>query len=174
VLAQLFKLLKAINSDAKPWQISLGLALGLVAGLLPVYTPTLLVIVFFACVLRINVASFLLSFSFFSGFAWLFDQSILTAGESILYAAQWQPYFITAYAHDGLLFLQFNHTQVMGAWALSMLLFPLSFLLAQFFILSYRESFLVWIKNTKAIRLLGMNKWYQRAAKAAEIAGELK
>ena len=124
--------------------------------------------------MRVNIGSFLLALSFFSGIAWLFDQSILEAGEGILYASQWQPYLINAYQNDGLLFFQFNHTQVMGAWALSIILFPLSFLLTQVIIVKYRENFLVWLKNTKALRLLTMNKWFQRAMNVTDVASEFK
>ena len=174
MLDQCFKLLKAINSGASPWQISLGSNLGLALGLLPLYTPSALVLIFLVCVLRINLASFLLAFSFFSGLAWMLDQTILSIGESILHAASWQDVFISFYQKDVFLFFQFNHTQVMGAWALIVLFLPFGFLFTQYIIIKYRSVFLRWLKASKVMQWLAMNKWYQRLARASEIASELK
>ncbi|MCK5881344.1 MAG: TIGR03546 family protein [Sinobacterium sp.] len=173
MLAQCLKLFRALNSDVSPWQISLGLNLGLMLGLLPLYTPSAIFVIFIACILRVNIASFLLAFGVFSGIAWFFDQSILQLGESLLYASQWQDLWSSLYKSDFFLFLQFHHTQVMGGWAISLLLLPLGFVSSQIFIIKYRTQFLAWLKTTKAIQWLEMNKWYQRGLKASNIAAEL-
>ncbi|MCK5880240.1 MAG: TIGR03546 family protein [Sinobacterium sp.] len=173
MLDQCLKLFKAINSDASPWQISLGLSLGLLVGFLPLYTSSALVVIFIACVLRINIATFLLSLSFFSGVAWLFDQYILQLGESILNSPSLQAFFTELYQSHFFLFLAFNHTQVMGAWALSLCLLPIVFSVSQFLIIQYRTQFLAWLKTTKAVKWLEMNKWVQRALKASDVAAEL-
>ncbi len=164
MLAQCIKFLKALNSDAKPWQISLGLNLGLVAGLLPLYTPSAVVLIFIACILRINMASCLLAFAVFSGFAWMLDQPILQLGQAVLYASSLQSLFAYLYQSDFFLFMQFNHTQVMGAWVLAILLLPVSIGLCQCLIVTYRKQLFAWLKSSKIMKWLEMNQWYQRVS----------
>jgi len=40
MIRQVLKVFKALNSNEKPWQLSLGLAFGGIIGLMPLWTPT--------------------------------------------------------------------------------------------------------------------------------------
>jgi len=39
MIRQILKIFKALNSNEKPWQLSLGLAFGGIIGLMPMWTP---------------------------------------------------------------------------------------------------------------------------------------
>ena len=64
MIAMLAKLLKALNSDSAPGQIALAFALGLITGLTPLCSLHNLIVVFFACIIRLNFSAFLLATAF--------------------------------------------------------------------------------------------------------------
>jgi len=46
MIRQVLKVFKALNSNEKPWQLSLGLAFGGIIGLMPLWTPHNIVLLF--------------------------------------------------------------------------------------------------------------------------------
>jgi len=168
-----FKLLKLLNSDAKPWQISLAFVLGMMMGMAPLYSLSNLFLLFFVCVIRLNIGAFLLSLSIFSGIAWMFDQSLLAVGEWALLQNDWQVLWTSLYQSDLWRLSHFNNTLMMGAWIVSVALALPLYILTTVLVVQYRERFMAWIERTKLMRWIKMSKWYQRGAKAMDIAEEL-
>ena len=66
MLDMLAKLLKALNAEGSPTQISLGFAAGLIVGLTPLWSLHNVLLVFLVFLLRINLSAFFLSFAVFS------------------------------------------------------------------------------------------------------------
>ena len=46
MIRQILKIFKALNSNEKPWQLSLGLAFGGIIGLMPMWTPHNIILLF--------------------------------------------------------------------------------------------------------------------------------
>ena len=48
MIRQVLKIFKALNSDEKPWQLSLGLAFGGIIGLMPLFLESLISSILFS------------------------------------------------------------------------------------------------------------------------------
>lgn len=165
ILKQIFALLKVLNSDTGENQIAAGLACGLVLGFAPalsLQTILIFVLIFF---LRIQIGAALTSAFFFSLVAWVLDPIFHEFGTIILEATSFKGLFTTLYNLPIIPFTKFYNTVVMGAGALSILLFPLMFLISKKLIVKYRETVLVKVKETKfwkAIKATSFYKWYAK------------
>jgi len=84
MLTTIAKLLRVLNSEVAPWQISLGFCLALVAGLTPVWSLHNLVVLLLVLLLRVNLSAFLLGWVGFSGVAYMLDPVFHALGLMIL------------------------------------------------------------------------------------------
>lgn len=171
---QIFKLIKVLGSEVAPWQIALGFCLGMCLGVTGFTSLSSMFVLFFILFIRVNLSACLLSFALFSAFAWIFDQLILSLGESLLLNASLESIWQSLYQSPFWLLMQFNNTFVMGSWAISFILFMPLFILSYLLIIKYREVFLAWVRKTKLMQWLKMNKWYQRGTKVMAIAEGLE
>jgi uncharacterized protein (TIGR03546 family) len=83
----ILKLLKVLNSEAEPGQISLALCFGMVAGFLPFFSAANLVIFLIVFLVRVNLSAFFLATVFFSGVAYFLDPIFHRIGLSMLTAS---------------------------------------------------------------------------------------
>ena len=155
----LIKLLKAINSEARPWQIAVAVTLGMIMGLTPLYRLHNLLILFIALFVRVNFASFLASFLLFSGIAWMFDPVMNSMGESMLMASGWQGVW-TGFFNTTLGQLsQFNHTLTIGGLALSLLLVPVVLPGSWLLVVQYRARFMKWVNKLRVMQVIKASKF---------------
>src|SRR5690554_7697902 len=70
MLSVLAKLLKALNSDASPSQISLAVSLALIIALTPFFSWHNAIVLLIALVVRVNLSAFLLALAGWSVLAW--------------------------------------------------------------------------------------------------------
>ena len=56
MIRQVLKVFKALNSNEEPWQLSLGLAFGGIIGLMSLWTPHNIVLLFLAFIIHLNFA----------------------------------------------------------------------------------------------------------------------
>jgi uncharacterized protein (TIGR03546 family) len=73
MLKVIAKVLKVLNSETDPGQISLAFCLSMIAGLTPLFSLHNFLIFFLVLILRVNLSAFLLGTVFFSGVAYLLD-----------------------------------------------------------------------------------------------------
>ena len=64
MLRTIAKLLKVLNSETEPGQISLGFCFALVAGLTPIWSLHNVFVLLLVLLLRVNLSAFLLGFVF--------------------------------------------------------------------------------------------------------------
>lgn len=160
MLRMLAKLLKVLNSEAEPSQISLAICLGMVAGLTPLSSPHNLAVLFLALVIRVNLSAFMLGTLFFSGVAYLMDPAFHGMGMSVLQAESLEGIFTAWYNSPVIRFTRFNNTIVMGSLLVSLLAFvPMTFAL-NLLIRKYREHILAWVKKTRLSQMLTGSKLY--------------
>ncbi|WP_018274203.1 TIGR03546 family protein [Teredinibacter turnerae] len=156
----LLKFLKALNSEAGPWQIAFGIALGAIVGLTPFFRLHNVIIIFFVLVLRINISSFIASFLLFSGFAYLLDTTMVALGEQVLTAANLQAMWTALYNSPLGPISQFNHTLTMGSLLVSLIAFPVILFASRVGVVLYRNRVLAWVNRFQLVRVLKASKIY--------------
>ncbi|MFT4906260.1 MAG: hypothetical protein ACI978_000320 [Oleispira sp.] len=161
MIAMLAKLLKALNSDSAPGQIALAFALALIAGLTPLFSLHNVLILFIACIVRINFGAFLLGILFFSGLAYLIDPAAVALGESVLTNPGAQGFLTELYQSDFWRATRFNNTLVTGSLIIALLAFVPVLLFSRWLISAYRNKLMVWVEKLKITKLLKASKFYK-------------
>ncbi len=160
MLTMIAKLLKVLNSEADPFQISIALGLAMITGFLPLFTPLNLCILLLVLVLRVNISSYLLGSAFFSGIAWMLDPVFHRIGVAVLTAGAleglWTAFYNTVIGR----LQRFNNSVVMGSFVFSVVFFVPLVLVMNALIRRYREHVLVWVKKTRLMRVLMASRFY--------------
>ena len=152
------KLFKSLNSAQHPWQVTLAVALGMVAGLTPMSGTQTLIILFIVFLLNIHIGLFFAASALFAGIAYLFDPWMEQFGYMLLTSESMKELY-TAWYNNALFRLShFNNTLVMGATVISLLLaLPLFFGL-NFIISLYRDRIALFLNSNKWLARLGIFK----------------
>ena len=161
MIEMLAKLLKALNSESNPAQISLALALGMIAGLTPLMSLHNLLVLFLACILRINFSGFILSFTLFSGIAYALDPWFVQMGESLLTNESLKTTWTQLYQSDPWRFSHFNNTLTLGSLVISLIFFVPAFFIFKVLIVKYREHIYAWVKKLKLVQIMQSNQLYK-------------
>ena len=160
MIKMIANLLKILNSDADPSQISLALGFALISGLLPFFSPLSLLILLIVFLLRVNLSAYLLGTAFFSGVAYLLDPLLHRMGLAVLTAAPLEGLWTTLYNSTIWRIQRFNNSVVMGGLAFGILCFVPLVLLANALIRRYREHVLAWVKKTRLMQAFTASKFY--------------
>jgi len=161
MLKLIAKFLKILNSDAEPGQISLALCLALVAGLTPLTSPHNLLVLLLVCLLRANLAAFLLGLLVFTGIAYLFDPLFNQLGLALLTAGPLQSLWTAMYNITLFRLENFNNSIIMGSLVVSLVLFVPLYLLFNLLIAKYREHLLNWVKKSRLMQVFMASKLYK-------------
>ncbi len=161
MLKILAKLLRALNSDASPGQISLGFVAGLIVGLTPLWTLHNVLVVFLLLVLRINLSAFLISWAVFSGIAYLIDPLTESVGASLLSAASLKEFWTTLYNSDFWRLTHFNNTLTLGSLVTALVVALPLFFISRVLIIKYRAHVLAWVQKLKVVQLIKASKFWR-------------
>lgn len=154
------KLLKVINSETDPGQISLAFCLAMVAGLTPLYSLHNLFVFLLVLLLRVNLSTFILGLTFFTGVAYLLDPLFHRIGLAVLTADAFNGLWTSLYNNTLFRLAKFNNTIVMGSLVFSLIAFIPFLLLMNQIIVRYREHILAWVQKTRLMQLLKTTKLY--------------
>lgn len=121
MLSPIFKLLKAIASEASPWQIAWGFVLGMILGLTPFWLHSLAILLLLM-VLRVNFASALAGWALFGILAVGINYGSHAIGEWLLLHPNLAAFWTNLYQNRGLQLLHFHHTLMLGSWVLALIL----------------------------------------------------
>ena len=165
------KLIKALNSDTDPHQISLALGFAMIMGLTPLLSLHNLLVLLLIFTLRINISSFILGFLVFSGTAYLLDPIFHKLGFMILTLPPLKGIWTELYNMTIFRIENFNNSLVMGSLFLSMVLFIPFVLLMNMLIKRYRENVLKWVEKSRIIQGLKATKIYRLYEAISEIGG---
>lgn len=161
MLEMFAKLLKALNSESDPGQVSVAFILGMIIGFTPLFSLHNVFILLLAFVLRINLSGFFLAWGLFSTMALLLDPLFNLLGESLLTSSILTPYWTALYNNPFWRLSHFNNTLVLGSLSLSLVLsIPLFFVYKQL-IIRYRQHLLKWIKKSKVGQLIKASKLFR-------------
>ena len=84
MLKAIAKVLKVLNSETEPGQISLAFCFSMIAGLTPLLSLHNLLVILLVLLFRVNLSTFILGLVFFSGVAYLFDPLFHWIGLTVL------------------------------------------------------------------------------------------
>jgi uncharacterized protein (TIGR03546 family) len=161
MLRQILKVIKALNSNAKPWQLSLGVSFGAIIGLTPLTSLHNLVLIFLALIINMNIGIMILSAFIFSGIAYILDPVFHSAGLAILKSSSLVPLWENVFSCPIALVAQLNNSIVMGSLVISILLSVPLFFLFNLFVKKYRGVFLVYMEKFPIFKSLKILKIYQ-------------
>lgn len=161
MLRQIINVFKALNSNAKPWQLSLGVSFGAIIGLTPTASLHNLALLFLALIINMNIGIMILSFVMFSGIAYILDPVFHDLGYTILksdsLAGTWESVFSCPIA----LMANLNNSIVMGSLVVSVILAVPLFFMFNKFIEKYREKLQIYLEKFPIFRSLKILRVYQ-------------
>ena len=145
---------RALTVDATPQQMALGMALGMLVGLVPKGNLLAAVLMIILCSLRINLAVGLMSAFVFSWASMLLDPITHQIGEFLLTHASLQSLWTLMYDASVLPWTDFNNTVVLGSFVLGLGLFGPVYLLSRPFFAVTTPRLSAWVKQFRLISLL--------------------
>lgn len=161
MLSALAKLIKVLNSETEPGQISLGFAFAMIAGFTPLLSLHNLLVLLLILILRVNLSAFLIGLAFFTGVAYLIDPLFHTMGLAALTSEGLKGLWTAMYNSTFWRIEHFNNTIVMGSLLISLILFIPLILISNILIRKYREHVLQWILKSRIAQVLKASKFYQ-------------
>jgi uncharacterized protein (TIGR03546 family) len=160
MLTLIAKLLKILNSEADPSQISLGLSFSLITGFIPFFSPIGLFVLLIVFLLRVNLSSFFLGTAFFSGVAYIIDPLFNRVGLFVLTLGSLEHFWTILYNSTIWRIQHFNNSIVMGGLVVALLCFVPLFLLFNVLVRKYRDHVLVWVQKTRIMKFFTATKLY--------------
>jgi uncharacterized protein (TIGR03546 family) len=160
MLKMIVKVLRVLNSETEPGQISLAFCFAMIAGLTPLMSLHNLLVLFIVLVLRVNLSAFILGWALFSGVAYILDPLFHWIGITVLTAGIAEGLWTALYNSTVWRLERFNNSIVMGSLLFSLCLFVPLFLLLNVAIRRYRESVLVWVQKTRILQALKAKRFY--------------
>lgn len=157
----LAKLIRVLNSETNPGQISLGLCFAMIAGLTPLLSLHNLVVLLLVCILRVNFAAFFLGLGVFTGMAYVLDPLFHSLGLAVLTAPPLEGLWTSLYQSVWWRLEYFNNSIVMGSLVFSIGLFVPVLLLSNLLIRRYRQHVLAWVQKTKIMQIFKASKLYE-------------
>ncbi|MGD9851755.1 MAG: TIGR03546 family protein [Nitrospirales bacterium] len=155
------KLLRVLNSETDPGQISLGLCFAMIAGLTPLLSLHNLLVLLLVCILRVNVSAFLLGLAVFTGIAYLLDPLFHHIGLAVLTTPALEGLWTSLYQSVWWRLEHFNNSIVMGSLVFALVLFVPVLLMANMLIRRYRQHILAWVQKTRIMQMFKASKLYQ-------------
>ena len=160
MINMLAKLLKVLNSETDPAQISLAFSFSMITGFLPFLSPLNLVVLLIVFLLRVNLSAYFLGAAFFSGIAYLLDPLFSRLGLALLTAAPLEGLWTTMYNSTIWRIQKFNNSIVMGSFVFAILFFMPLLYLSNMAIRRYRDHVLTWVKKTRIMQMIMASRLY--------------
>ncbi|RLB11197.1 MAG: DUF2062 domain-containing protein [Deltaproteobacteria bacterium] len=160
MIRMIAKLLKVLNSETEPAQISLALCFSMIMGFTPLYSLHNILAVLLVLILRVNLSAFILGWAFFSGLAYLLDPLFHQIGLVLLTLSALEGLWTSLYNITLFRLENFNNSIVMGSLFLSLVFFVPLYLILNLTIRKYREHILAWIQKTRIMQAFKASKIY--------------
>lgn len=152
------KLLKMLNAETAPSQISLGVCFAMIMGLTPLGSLHNLLVLLLVLILRVNLSAFILSWGLFSGIAYLLDPVFHVLGYKILTLSALNGLWTSLYNIPIFRLAGFNNSIRMGSLVVAAVLFIPLLLALNLLIRQYQERILAWVKKTKLAEILNSSR----------------
>ena len=173
MLTLIAKLLKVLNSDSEPGQISLAFCFAMVAGLTPLLSLHNLLVLLLVCILRANLTAFLFGLFAFTGVAYILDPLFNQIGLALLTAPALSSLWTSLYNTTLFRLANFNDSIVMGSLGFSLVLFIPFYFLSNFLVVKYREHFLRWIEKSRIMKFFMASRLYSIYKSVSGLGGAI-
>ena len=171
MLKAIAKVLKVLNSETEPGQISLAFCFSMIAGLTPLLSLHNLLVILLVLLFRVNLSTFILGLVFFSGVAYLFDPLFHWIGLTVLTVSGLEGLWTLIYNMTLFRLEKFNNSVVMGSLLFSIVLFVPLYLLSNQMIVRYRDHVLSWVRKSRIMQAFKATKFYRIYATYSELRG---
>lgn len=171
ILKQIFAFFKLLNSDTATNSLAAGLSLGLFLGFAPFLSLQTFFIFIILFLFRVQIGAAFLSAFFFKFVAYAFDHAADALGRKILETESLRPLFIDMYNMPLVPMTRFNNSIVMGSFAVSFILAPISFFIFKALIIKYRLAVVARFKQTKIWKAWASTSFYNWYCKYDQFYG---
>lgn len=161
MLRLIAKLLKVLNSESAPAQISLALTFGMIAGITPFWSVHNLAVLLLVCILRVNLSAFIAAVAVFSGVAYLLDPFMDNVGTGLLTDPSLQSFWTSLYNTTGWRITRFNNTLTLGSFVCAVSAAIPFFFISQVIIKQYRLRILAWVNRLRIVTWLQATPFYR-------------
>ncbi|MCY0967145.1 TIGR03546 family protein [Parathalassolituus penaei] len=161
MLSMLANLLKALNSESEPGQISLAFVFGMLVAFTPMWSFHNLLLLLLVLVLRTNISGFLVGLAFFSLVALLVDPLSIRIGEAVLTNPDWREFFTGLYQSEFWRMTAFNNTLTMGGLILGLVCAPVLYVVSNVLIRQYRERVMEQVNKLKIVQVIKASNFYR-------------
>jgi len=173
MLRQLAKLLRVLNSETDPIQISLGICFGMGVGFTQTWSVHNLIILFIVLFFRVNMSAFLLGTFVFKSLSLLLVNIFHDIGLWLLTADFFRDLGTKLYNITFWKFDRINNTVVTGGIVVSALGFLPMVFLTNVLIKKYRKHILSYVKNTKIAKAIRSTNIYHQYKKITHLKDAL-
>lgn len=164
MLRRIIKVLKALNSNEAPWQISLGIIFGALLGLTPLFSLHNLVVLFLALFINLNISMMIVSFAAFSLIAYALDPVFHQVGLALLTSPGLESFWMQFFSCPVFLFANLNNTIVMGSLISTLAVSVPLFFLLNLLVVKYRHVYNTFIGRFPVLKFLKVLDVYQKAS----------
>jgi len=161
VISLLAKLLSVLNSDTKPSQIALAIALALLVGFNGVVSSIGLLVILLLFVVRCNLTIFLAFTAVFAVLGKLFSFLTHLIGEAVLTAEGLQSLLTDLYQTYWFRLDELNNTVEMGDLIFSVVAFVPVYFISIIIVNKYRISLMGFANKFKVVQTLKASKFYR-------------
>lgn len=161
MLTQIAKVLKALNSEAGPWQIAFAVGFALIIGLTPLWSLHNLLVLLLVFVLRTHLSTFFVFWAIFSGFAYMLDGWFDQLGYQMLTSPGLESFWTALYQNDWWQVSRFNHTITVASVAVSMSLFLPVVVLSRIGVLRYRDKLMPVMSRLKVVQVIKTSRLFE-------------
>ncbi len=155
------KFLSALNSETRPSQIAMAIALALLIGFNGVVSLIGLLVIILLFVLRVNLSIFLALSAVFTVLSFVLSPLSNMLGESLLTSASLTEFWTSLYQTYWFRLETLNNTLNMGNLVLSILLFLPTYFFSHWLIVKYRHSMMDYVNKFKVVQTLKASKFYR-------------
>jgi uncharacterized protein (TIGR03546 family) len=161
-LKQIRSFIAVLNSNASPAQVSWGIALGAIVGVMPFKTLLSSLMLLFILLVNVNWSAAMLSIVIFSIISIPLDilshaigYALLTKVDALL------PLWTRLYNMPFVPFTRFNNSVVLGSLVLGIILLVPNYLIFKRLIVMYRERLQGKVQQSRLFKALGLTKFYE-------------
>ncbi len=162
MLSRIIKVLKALNSNEAPWQISLGIIFGAILGLTPLFNLHSLVVLFLALLINLNISMMVVSCIGFSVIAYALDPLFHQAGLALLTSPGLEAFWTQFFSCPVFLLSNLNNTIVMGSLTVSLAAAVPLFFLFNILVVKYRDTYNAFIGRFPLLKFLKVLDAYKK------------
>jgi len=149
IFKNLISLFQILGSETRLNSLALGVALGFVLGLSPVFSLQSILIFIILLVFRIQFSMAMVSMGLFKLVAYFLDPLFHKVGSMLLELESLKAFWTSLYNAPAVVFTHFNNSVVMGAGVVGFILSPFVFIVSRFLIKKYRSQVVKKFQNTK-------------------------